>query len=211
MQDLLRSIRAKQDTRAGRPILVALDGRSGAGKSTLAQSIQQALGGPEQAATIPGDDFYDASRTDAFWDSASPEARADLAIDWRRLRAEALEPLLQGQPAAWRTYDYPARRPDGTFPLAPEPGRREPAPVVILDGAYSARPELRDLIDIAVLVDIGTDTQRQRLLARDGQAAHAWLARWAPAEDYHFTRVCPRASFHAADGGVLVGAHGRFQ
>lgn len=194
MQALCSSEPPTGEARA--PRLVALDGRSGAGKSTLTARLAQQLGGPDQAVVVPGDDFYDATRPDAFWDATSPAERADLAIDWRRLRREALEPLLAGRSAVWRTYDYPAQRPDGTFPLSSEPVRRAPAPVVLLDGAYSARPELRDLVDLAVLVHVTAEVQRKRLAQRDGTDGSAdWLTRWAPAEEQYFTRVCPAAAF----------------
>jgi hypothetical protein len=35
--------------------------------------------------------------TDAEWDARSAPQRADHALDWRRLRSEALEPLLAGK------------------------------------------------------------------------------------------------------------------
>ena len=71
------------------PILVALDGGSGAGKSTLALLIVEQL----NAALIQSDDFFAAQISDAEWDARDPAARAADVIDWRRLRAEALEPL----------------------------------------------------------------------------------------------------------------------
>ncbi len=71
------------------PILVALDGGSGAGKSSLAMLIVEEL----DAALIQSDDFFAADISDAEWDMRTPAARAADAIDWRRLRAEALEPV----------------------------------------------------------------------------------------------------------------------
>src|SRR5690242_10723125 len=75
------------------PFVVALDGPSGSGKSTLAGLIAAAL----DAVVLPGDDFFAADITDAGWDARGPEARAADAIDWRRLRAEALDPLRAGK------------------------------------------------------------------------------------------------------------------
>jgi len=74
--------------------------------------------------------------------------------------------------------------------------RREPAPVVILDGAYSARPELDDVIDVSVLIDIPTDMRLARLAAREEpEFLAAWHERWDAAEDYYFTQVRPRSAF----------------
>ena len=75
--------------RAGRraPFLVAVDGRSGVGKSTLAVRLGNAL----SMTIVPRDDFYAAAIPDADRDARSPSDRARDAVDWRRLRKEALE------------------------------------------------------------------------------------------------------------------------
>src|SRR5450432_2673403 len=84
------------------PLLVTLDGGSGAGKSTLSLLIAQAL----NAALIPSDDFYAAEISNAQWEARTPQQRAADAIDWRRLRADVLEPLLAGKPARWHPFDF---------------------------------------------------------------------------------------------------------
>jgi len=145
---------------------------------------------------VPGDDFYAAHIAAAEWNAHPPEWRAREAIDWRRLRAEALEPLLRGRPAQWRPFDFGSIRPDGTYPLRKRPECREPAQVIILDGVYSCRPELADLIGLAVLVDAPDAVRRARLRAREEPAFLAeWHARWDAAEDYYFTEVRPAGAF----------------
>ena len=175
------------------PILVALDGGSGSGKSTLAALIAEDL----DAALIQSDDFFAADISDAEWDRRTPAARAADAIDWRRLRAEALEPLLAGKPAKWHAFDFEAGvRPDGTYAVRTDFVEREPAAVIVLDGAYSTRPELAGLIDLSVLVDVPVAVRHARLAAReDPTFLAAWHARWDAAEEYYFTHVRPQASF----------------
>jgi uridine kinase len=175
------------------PLLVALDGGSGAGKSTLAQLIAAEL----DAAHIPSDDFFAAELTDADWAARSPAARAADAIDWRRLRTAALLPLLAGQPARWRGFDFMAGlRPDGSYPMQTFWTVRDPAPLIILDGAYSSRPELADLIDLSVLVDVPLAVRHQRLVAREpADFLAAWHARWDEAEAYYFAHIRPRDTF----------------
>jgi uridine kinase len=175
------------------PLLLALDGPSGTGKSVLAALVAQALG----ATVVPSDDFFAAEITDAEWDARSPSQRAADAIDWRRMRRDALEPLLAGKPAAWHAFDFQAGlRPDGTYPMRTEVELRNPAPVIILDGAYSSRPELADLIDLSVLVDSPPALRHARLAAREDPAfLQAWHTRWDAAEAYYFTHVRPPSSF----------------
>ena len=76
----------------------------------------------------------------------------DAVIDWERLRAEALLPLRAGQSATFQPYDWNAD--DGR--LAP-PKTIPAADVIIVEGVYAARPELADLVDVAVY--LGVDPQ----------------------------------------------------
>jgi uridine kinase len=166
---------------SGSPVLIAIDGRSGVGKSTLAAALARRL----NAALVSGDDFF-AGGSDAEWARRSPGERADQCIDWRRLRREALEPLLAGRPAAWRP-----------FYTAETPVVVEPKSVIVLDGVYSGRPELIDLVDLAVLVVMPDDqARRRRLVAREGESFMAgWHRLWDAAEEHYFASVAPRSRF----------------
>ena len=54
-------------------------------------------------------------------------------LDWQRLRAEALEPLLAGKSARWHAFDFDAGlRPDGTYALSEQSVERQAAPVILL-------------------------------------------------------------------------------
>jgi len=71
-----------------------------------------------------------------------------------------------------------------------------PAGVVLLDGAYSARPELAHLFALRVLLDLPRPTRRERLLQREGARYRAeWEARWGEAEDLYFGTLMPPGSF----------------
>lgn len=184
-------------------MLVAIDGGSGSGKSTLAAAVAAEL----DAVVVPSDDFFAAGITDAEWDALGPGERAAAAIDWRRLRKDALEPLLTGSIASWHPFDFAAgTRADGSYPMAAEAVTREPAPVILLEGAYSSRPELADLIDLAVLVDVPVDERHGRLLSREEKVfREAWHARWDGAEDHYFTHVRPPSSFDLVVTNRLAG------
>jgi uridine kinase len=170
-----------------RPVLVALDGRSGTGKSTIAKRIASQLGGVE----ITADDFWVGGKNSE-WDAKNPQERAEQAIDWRRIRNEVLEPLLAGRQTSWHPFNWKAG--EG---LAEDTIDSEPKPLIVLDGAYSARPELSDIIDLAILVEVHDDDDRRSRLVNRENADYmaAWHARWDPAEDYYFTNVRPRGSF----------------
>jgi uridine kinase len=184
----------------GDPVLIAVDGPSGCGKSTLAAALAAAL----DAVVVPGDDFFAAEITAIEWEGRTPAERARDAIDWRRLRREALDPLLAGRPTEWHPFDFTAgERPDGTYAMDLHPVRREPAAVIILDGAYSARPELAALVDLSVLVEVPASVRQQRLAAREAPAfLAAWHLRWDAAEAFYFTHVRPADTFDLIVDGM---------
>ncbi|HJQ91655.1 MAG TPA: hypothetical protein VJ950_08100 [Acidimicrobiia bacterium] len=168
------------------PILVALDGRSAAGKSTLAGEVAPLVG----AVVIDGDDFYSGG-TAATWDAMSAAEKANHCVDWRRQRP-VLEKLAIGVAATWHPYDWEAD--NGS--LAATPVVCEPAPVIILDGVYSARPELADLFDLRVLLDAPATLRRAQLIQREGEGyREEWNARWDEAEQWYFGKVMPPESF----------------
>jgi len=169
------------------PLVVALDGRSGAGKSTIASLVATAVGG----VVVDGDDFY-AGGSGEMWDAMTAAQKADHVIDWRRQRP-LIEALRRGESIGYHPYDWDDEANDGR---APHRIDVEPAPVVIVDGVYSARPELADLVDLTVLILIDDDVRRAQLLAREGEDYRRdWEARWTDAELHYFGRVMPPDAF----------------
>jgi uridine kinase len=173
---------------AGRraPVLVALDGRSGTGKTTLAHSIATSL----DAAIVQSDDFF-AGAGECHWAALTPAERANACIDWRRLRTQALEPLLAGRSGRWHPFDFASGGGSATMTID-----CKPATVILLDGAYSSRPEFADLIGLSVLLQLPDAIRRNRLLKREGTAYMTrWHETWDAAEDYYFTHVRPPQAF----------------
>lgn len=182
----LNTLLAKLALGRATPLLAALDGRSAVGKSTLASRIAAETG----AAVIDCDDFYSGG-TGAEWDAMTPAQKAAHCIDWRRQRP-VLEALSAGRPAIWHSYDWHA----DDDRLLGTPTQCEPAPIVILEGVYSARPELADLLDLRVLIEAPPALRRDRLVLREGKDFRTdWNDRWTEAEDWYFSRVMPPETF----------------
>lgn len=177
---------AARRTRPG-PFVVAIDGPSGAGKSTLAAAVALRTGG----SVVDGDDFYDPvlpGLEPAEQTAMSDAEVAGLVIDWRRLRAEVLEPLRQGRSVSYRPYDWAAD--DGRHG---EPKGLRAADPVILEGVYSARPELADLVDLSVYVETAPDVQARRLAGRDDDPD--WATFWSRGEQHYFRFARPPETF----------------
>lgn len=174
LDDLQRRLRES----AGRVLVVAIDGRSGAGKSTLADELAQHL----PSTTVRMDDFY---RDEPESARLLHDAEAGVAryFDWERLRDEAIEPLRRGEAARFHPFDW--QRGSGMGPTVTVP----PAPVVLVEGVYSARPELGELVDVTVLAVADDEVRRRRRALRHDP--HPWMARWDAAEDLYFGRLQP--------------------
>jgi uridine kinase len=183
-------------TSARRSLFVAIDGRSGAGKSTLAAALAEACEARGvTAAVIGGDEFY-AGGTAERWDQRSPAEKADHVIDWRRQHQVLADLRVHGN-ASWYPFDWEA--PDWNSddaPMRSTPISMALTDVVILEGAYSARPELHDVLDVRVLLDTPSQQRRRRLLEREGDEYRTdWEARWSAAEDHYFGVIMPPDRF----------------
>jgi uridine kinase len=178
---LLASIRV---ARVGRAMLVgAIDGGAGAGKSTLAKGARDRFG---RVSILRADHFfrplneYPAARL-------PPHEAYQLYFPWERMRDEALLPLRRGQTAHYQRYDWETDRLNEWVTV-------EPNEVILIEGVYATRPELRPVIDIAVFVDTPRDERRKRMLARGhlrNDIGNDWLAPWMAAEDWYFANVRP--------------------
>ncbi len=138
------------------------------------------------------DDFY-RDIADAERRALTPTEGVERYFDWERLRAEALVPLRAGCAARFRVYDWASGGGLGeTLKLSPES-------IVVVEGVYSARPELADLVDVTILVESGVVERLRR--RRERHDALEWEVRWDAAETVYFRDVRPRHTFdHIVSG-----------
>jgi len=163
---------------------VAIDGKSGTGKSTLAARLSECL----DASVIEGDDFFVGGVNLL----ECPDATlADMCIDWRS-QAEVIRALRSRGAATYFPFDWEAF--DGTKSGASKEVRSKR--IVIVEGVYSARPELRGLVDFSVLVELPEDLRMSRLLEREGEIG-PWERQWHRAEDWYFENRSRREDFDA--------------
>jgi uridine kinase len=169
-------------------VFVAIDGYSGAGKSTLARVLAER----RRVTLLHMDDFYRVIDPDVRARLTAREG-VDQYFDWQRVRREVLVPLRRGDSARFQRYNW------GTNEL----GSWQdvvPAAVVILEGVYSTRPELVDVMDLRVLVDTPRGVRLERQIARNENNPE-WIERWAAAEQLYFDKIMP----HDAHDLVVVG------
>jgi uridine kinase len=165
----------------GPAIVVGIDGPGGSGKSTLARELALLR---DDVAIIPGDDFY-RPLPERTRESLTPIEAVDLSFDWERLRDEALAPLLRGEPARYRRYDWAAGR------LGDDVSEVAAEGVVVVEGVYVARPALRGYLDLIAVVEAPRALCLERQRAR-GENDPAEIERWRAAEDWYLEHQDPR-------------------
>lgn len=146
-----------------------------------AGSLRARLAG---ASIVHGDDFYRPMEV-AARAPISPREGYECYFDWQRLAEEVLAPLSRGRAAVYRRYDWSRDR------LGKDAVGVRPRGVILVEGVYSARPELRGYVDIAIYVDTPRAERERRLWAR-GQDEEVWIARWLAAEEWYEREHHPR-------------------
>jgi uridine kinase len=157
--------------------LVAVDGHGASGKSTIAEHLRAMTG----ASLVHTDDFY------VPVEPGSDRRGIGSHYDVGRLRTEALEPLRAGREAVFRSYDWDSGAVTGSLTHV------APNALVIVEGVYSATPELADLVDKAIYVDTPEPERLARLEKR--VSPEDWDAEWLVAEKEYFTATRPMDSF----------------
>jgi uridine kinase len=170
-------------------LVLAIDGHGGSGKSTVAAAVAAATG----AALVHTDDFFRPA------DAAHGERRPlGSYYDWRRLRAQALGPLRAGRGASFRRFDWDRGSGlDGVVSV-------EPAELIVVEGVFSASPELADQVDRTVFVDTPEPERLRRLRGRI--SAEEWDDEWLRAEQAYFRLIRPPSSFDLVVPGTFGGA-----
>ncbi|TYB66641.1 hypothetical protein FXF51_16155 [Nonomuraea sp. PA05] len=144
--DAVRQLRDASPGVAGRPRVIAIDGRGGAGKTTLAGRLREVVPG---SAVVHTDDVA--------WNHA--------CFDWGTVLAEnVLRPLHRGEavdfrPAAWIEHGRPGSI---TVPAG--------AGFVWVEGTGIIREELDPWLDASVWMQGDLDEQERLLLVRDGDS-----------------------------------------
>jgi uridine kinase len=187
------------------PVRVAIDGVDAAGKTTLADEIAEVLRATRQQDVIRAsiDGFHRPRAARHLRGALSPLGYYADSFDMSAVRTFLLDPLGPDGDLRYRSavYDYRADRPVETPDALAAPDS-----VLVFDGIFLLRPELRGAWDLRVFVSVGFAEILRRAGRRDAdlfgtvaQVRHRYHARYIPAQRHYVAAERP-----AYDADIVV-------
>jgi uridine kinase len=164
--DVLRRIADHlRGRRPGHPLRVGVDGITSSGKTTLAGELAGLVGASGRTVRrVSMDGFHHPRAHRHRQGRMSADGYYEDAYDLRAARRDLLGPL---GPGGDRRYRYQIIDLATDAAVAGAWATAGPADVLIVDGSFLQRPELRDGWDEVVFLDVSFDVARARGVARD--------------------------------------------
>jgi uridine kinase len=192
LADLVAEIRRPHVVR------VAIDGVDAAGKTMLADELHPLVehrGRPVLRASIDGS--HRRRRERHRRGPTSPDGYYQDSFDYEALRRDLLEPLGPGGSRLYRTRVFDHRADEAvtdSWKTAPEDA------VLLFDGVFLLRPELDDLWDFRLLVEVDADEALRRAVLRDedvfgsaDEALRRYRDRYVPGQRLYSDEADPAA------------------
>jgi len=153
------------------PTRVAIDGVDAAGKTTLANQLVapiQELGMPVIRASVDG--FHKPREERYRRGPGSPEGYYYDSFDYNSVRDELLEQLGPGGFLRYRTATFDCRTDQFVYQRLQ---MAKPNAILLFDGIFLMRPELNDLWDFRIFLEIGFDISLERAVRRNAEGIHS--------------------------------------
>jgi uridine kinase len=173
---------------------VAVDGVDGSGKSVFADQMAALLSGSgRHVIRASADDFHRSQAERYRRGRASPLGFWLDSYDYDRLRSDLLDPLRSTGPARYRLAVHDVATDE---PVNAPWHARPPRAVLVLDGLFLHRQELRHYWDLSVYLDVPFEVTAARMALRDGTQPdpdHSTMARYVEGQRLYLAECSPRA------------------
>ena len=153
----------------GRPLRIAIDGRTAAGKTTLANELAaliRALGRPVIRTSVDG--FHRPKAERYARGRRSAEGYYRDARDLQAVMTLLLDPLGPRGDRLYRTASFDL---DNDRPIEQAPVLAHADAILIVNGTFLQRPELREGFDLAIFVETSEAVAEHRAVGRDAAQA----------------------------------------
>ncbi len=172
--------------------LLGVDGMGTAGKTTLAMALEAQLRAQEYTVTVLHIDDFIHPRALRYTDAFAPW-ECYYNVQWRYdyLIAQILDPIKRGEALTGSVELYD--KPNDSYLL--QPISVSVGSILILEGIFLQRPELKDFFDYMVYIHVPEARRLARARVRDGYIGDTaaidthYLNRYFPAER-HYLQAC---------------------
>lgn len=152
--------------------IIAIDGMCASGKTTLATLLSEEFG----FETIHMDDFFLPFEMRSEERLSQPGGN----IHYERFIEEVIIPLKENKDFEYRIFDCSSGEFNGKRKIL----HNNP---VIIEGAYSLHPQIPDIYDLKIFLQISPEAQLERIKMRNGdQALEVFKEKWIPFENNYF-------------------------
>lgn len=148
--------------------IVAVDGVDGAGKTQFADALALELGRGNRAVFRASIDDFHRSRAERYARGAdSPDGFYRDSYDYATFRRVLVEPFRIGRIGSFvlRAFDV-----DRDTPIEPKWTTAPDDAILLIDGIFLNRPELRGLWNYSIWLNVDPETAAARMLERDAGA-----------------------------------------
>ena len=181
-----------------RPLRIAIDGRTASGKTTLSDELAGRLRNRGRDVIATSIDGFHRPRAERYARGRhSAEGYYYDSRDLSAVIALLLDPLGPGGDRRYRTASFNL---ETDRPIEQKPLTAAADAILIVDGTFLQRPELRDGWDLTIFVKTSDDIAARRGICRDAEllggmdaARRLYAERYGPACDL-YERLCAPAS-----------------
>jgi uridine kinase len=156
-------------------VTLAIEGGAASGKSTLAELLCRVYG----CTVIHVDDYFLRP------EQRTPERLSEIGgnFDRERFIDEVAHPLSRGEDM------YVRKSNCGTMTLG-EPTEVKRTRLTVVEGVYSMHPELEQIYNLSVFLDVPADVQTERIANRNSpEMARRFFEEWIPKENAYFDKM----------------------
>ena len=183
---------------AGR-VIVAIDGLDGAGKTVFADGLAEVFAETGDAVFRAGIDGFHRPRAERYLRGRrSPEGFYQDSYDYATFRRVLIDPFRDGaQTAATTGFQLAAFDVARDAPVESQWVTAPLDAVLVVDGIFLNRPELQDLWDWSVWLDVPFDVAYARMALRDGSDPDPDApsnARYRQGQEIYLNEAHPRAA-----------------
>ena len=176
------------------PTRVAVDGIDAAGKTVFADELKPLLEKRGRAVIRGGvDGFHNPRRLRYIRGRLDPEGYYLDSFNYRALLDNLLLPLGPGGSLEYRLAVFDYTKDEW---VDPEPSTAAPDSVFLFDGVFLMRPELVDLWDLRIYLDVSYEESLRRALKRDAgsssEVEELYLKRYIPGQKLYQIHSAPK-------------------